>query len=126
MSTKKKHIVIIEDDPVLRDLTSMALSLEGNEINVFENGSMGIDYLENHLPRVDLILLDLFMPVLDGMQVLNWLRKTKDSSVNVVVMTAMTESETEKKLLEAGANTVLKKPLDIKMLLTATSELLDH
>ncbi len=126
MSTKKKHIVIIEDDPVLRDLTSMALSLEGNEINVFENGSMGIDYLENHLPQVDLILLDLFMPVLDGMQVLNWLRKTKDSSVNVVVMTAMTESETEKKLLEAGANTVLKKPLDIKMLLTATSELLDH
>lgn len=126
MSENKKHIVIIEDDPVLRELTNMALSLEGNDIDMFENGAMAIEYLENKLTSVDLILLDLFMPVLDGMQVLNWLRETKRSSVNVVVMTAMIDSETEKKLLAAGANTVIKKPLDIKMLLAATSELLNN
>jgi len=125
MSADKKHIVIIEDDPVLRELTHMALSLESFEIDIFENGSEAIDFLKNNLNSVDLILLDLFMPILDGMQVLRWLRETKQSTVYVLVMTAMTDDKTEANLLSTGANKVLKKPLDIKMLLISINELLN-
>ena len=125
MKKSQKHIVIIEDDPVLRELTQMAFVVEGFEVHMFENGEKGIAYLENDLASVDLILLDLFMPVLDGVHVLNWLRKTRQSSVNVVVMTAMIDDSTEQKMLSAGANNVIKKPLDMNILLTTTKALLN-
>ena len=125
MKKSQKHIVIIEDDPVLRELTQMAFVVEGFEVHMFEDGEKGIAYLENDLASVDLILLDLFMPVLDGVHVLNWLRKTRQSSVNVVVMTAMIDDSTEQKMLSAGANNVIKKPLDMNILLTTTKALLN-
>ena len=124
MSLNNKHIVVIEDDPVLRELTQMAFTLEGAQVDMCENGEQGIAYLQQHLESVDLILLDLFMPVLDGVHVLNWLREEQSSKVNVVVMTAMVDAQTEQNMLAAGANKIIKKPLDIKMLLTTTRELL--
>jgi len=121
---KQKNIVIIEDDKVLRELTEMALSLEGYQIHCFENGELGIDYLKENLSQVDLILLDLFMPVLDGVHVLNWLRKDQQSNVFVVVMTAMSDTFTEQNILKSGANKLIKKPLDMKTLLTSINGLL--
>jgi len=126
MSEIQKNIVIIEDDPVLRELTQMAFVMEGFEVHMFEDGEKGIEYLEKNLASVDLILLDLFMPVLDGVHVLNWIRKTCQSSVSVVVMTAMVDEETERNMLSAGANNVIKKPLDMKVLLTTTQALLNN
>lgn len=120
----QKNIVIIEDDKVLRELTQMALSLEGYNIQSFENGQLGIHYLSEHLQQVDLVLLDLFMPVLDGVHVLNWLRKEQQSKVRVVVMTAMSDKFTEKNILESGADKIIKKPLDMQTLLTNVNGLL--
>jgi len=124
MNRCKKNIVIIEDDPVLRKLTQTALTLEGYHVDMFEDGAEGISYLETHLQEVDLILLDLFMPVLDGMQVLNWLRKLHQSSVKVIIMTAMNDTETESNLLSAGADIVIKKPLDMRILITSVQDVL--
>ncbi len=124
MSNSQKHIVIIEDDPVLRELTEMALTLDDYKVSVFENGEEGIKYLDDNLQLVDLILLDLYMPVLDGMQVLSWLRKIRVTSVNVIVMTAMLDSVTSETLLQAGANKVIQKPLDMKTLISAVKEFL--
>ncbi len=126
MKKSQKHIVIIEDDPVLRQLTEMAFSLEGYKVDLFENGKQGVAYLEQNLQTVDLILLDLFMPVLDGAHVLNWLRKTQQSCIYVVVMTAMTDIQTEQNILSAGANKVIKKPLDMKTLLSAVKEFINN
>jgi len=120
----QKNIVIIEDDKVLRELTQMALSLEGYNIQSFENGQIGIRYLTENLQQVDLVLLDLFMPVLDGVHVLNWLRKEQQSKVYVVVMTAMSDKFTEKNILESGADKIIKKPLDMQTLLTNINGLL--
>jgi len=125
MNKSQKHIVIIEDDPVLRELTQMVCVMEGFEVDMFEDGEKGIEYFEKNLASVDLVLLDLFMPVLDGGHVLNWLRKTCQSSVSVVVMTAMVDEETERHMLSAGANKVIKKPLDMKILLTTIQALLN-
>jgi len=113
------HIAIIEDDPVLCELTRTAISLEGNQVSVFKNGEDGIEYLKDHIDQVDIILLDLYMPVLDGVYVLDWLRNTMKVSTPVVVMTAMTDEITENNIISAGADRVIKKPLDIKMLLSA-------
>lgn len=126
MNNSQKHIVIIEDDPVLRELTQMALSLDGYKVSVFENGEEGIKYLDSNLQSVDLILLDLYMPVLDGMQVLSWLRKIRVTSVNVVVMTAMIDSVTSETLLQAGANKVIQKPLDMNTLVSSVKEFLSN
>ncbi len=124
MTNKQKYIVIIEDDPVLRELTEMALTLDGYKVDVFENGAQGIAYLEKNIDRVDLILLDLYMPVLDGMQVLGWLRKIQGTSVSVVIMTAMIDTVTSETLMLAGADKVMQKPLDMSMLITSVKEFL--
>ncbi len=121
---KQKNIVIIEDDKVLRELTEMALSIEGYDINSFENGELGIAYLDEYLANTDLVLLDLFMPVLDGAHVLHWLRKEQSSDIPVLVMTAMNDKFTEKNILDNGANKIIKKPLDMKTLLINVNELL--
>ena len=125
MNEKKKKIVIVEDDRVLRELSQMALSLEGNQVEAFENGRDGINYLKQHLAEVDLLLLDLFMPVLDGVHVLNWLREDQHSKLPVVVMTAMGDKLTEQNILSAGADKVIKKPLDMDKLLTSINGLLN-
>jgi len=122
----QKNIVIIEDDKVLRELTEMALSLEAYNVKSFENGEIGIQYLSDNLAQVDLVLLDLFMPVLDGVHVLNWIRKEQASQVYVVVMTAMNDKFTEKNILENGANKIIKKPLDMKKLLINVNGLLNN
>ncbi len=125
MNKQKKNIVIVEDDRVLRELSQMALSLEGNQVEVFENGRDGINYLKQHLAEVDLLLLDLFMPVLDGVHVLNWLREEQQSKLPVVVMTAMGDKLTEQNILSAGADKVIKKPLDMDKLITSINGFLD-
>ena len=125
MNENKIHIVIIEDDPVLRELTHMAYSFEGYQVDMFENGKEGISYLEDNLNNVDFILLDLFMPVQDGAFVLNWLRNIKKSNVCTLLMTAVIDLDTEKAMLAAGADKVIKKPLDVRTLLMTTKELLN-
>jgi DNA-binding response OmpR family regulator len=114
MSNKQKKILLVEDDTSLRELVTMALELEGYEMIVAENGQQAIDYLINN--SVDLILLDLFMPVMDGIHVMRWIRDERKLSYPIVVMTAMTDEQTRETVIASGANGIIKKPLDVNQI----------
>ncbi|MCA1607351.1 MAG: response regulator, partial [Acidobacteria bacterium] len=61
-----QRILLVDDDELLRDLLEMTLALEGYEIGVASNGAEALTLLEN--AEFHLIVLDLMMPILDGMR----------------------------------------------------------
>ena len=73
---KSKFIVVVEDDPSLREIVSHKLITNGFEIRQAENGRQGLDIIVSEKPN--LVLLDLMLPEMDGFQVLEQLRKSED------------------------------------------------
>lgn len=102
-------ILIIEDDTYVR--TSLQVRLEKEDFEVFtaENGAKGISVAEHENPN--LILLDLVMPDLDGLDVLDYLRSSVVTwDTPVVVLTARGDSESLKRSKQLGASRFLRKP----------------
>ncbi|MCE9644002.1 response regulator [Candidatus Parcubacteria bacterium] len=102
---KKKTILIVEDDDNIRDLVVIALTPKGHTLLQAKNGAEGVELaLANH---PDLILLDLMMPVMDGMTAFKKIREDAwGKNVPVIIMTNL--SATEDKLV---ADMVANKPL---------------
>jgi CheY-like chemotaxis protein len=101
------HILIVEDDKSLRDSLCDALSLEGYEVAVAEHGEAALAYLRTGA-RPCLILLDLMMPVMDGLTLRQEILKDQAlADIPVIVMTAASQSYANK--VESAA--ILFKPL---------------
>ena len=106
MSTKKKKILLVEDDVELA--ISIKDIFEENQWDYFwaKNGHVG--EFVSRLGHFDLILTDIRMPELDGLQMLEAIRRSKPS-VPILVMTGFTQY-TENMIAEKGADKVLYKP----------------
>lgn len=95
--TKSKKILIVEDDPPIRQLYDFKLKLEGFDVKTAEDGELGLAEAEKFMP--DLILLDLKMPVMNGEDMLENLRsKPWGSEIKVVVLTNISRDEAPAKL----------------------------
>jgi CheY-like chemotaxis protein len=106
-------VLIVEDDPDLREMMAQLLTLEGFQAAAVANGREALDYLEDS-SAPDIILLDLMMPIMDGWEFRRRQRQNPDlSSVPVIVLSALDQSRT------GGLDPVafLKKPLDFDRLL---------
>jgi diguanylate cyclase len=114
-----KRVLVIEDEPLVADLVSDALALDGH-LTRCASGENALDAALDFEP--DVILLDLMMPVIDGFEVARQLRaepRTRD--LPIVIMTAMHDATTRSRDLEAEH--VLPKPFDIADLLSAVHDL---
>jgi CheY-like chemotaxis protein len=114
------RILIVEDDPYIRDALQELLQDEGYFVDCAPNGREGIDFLRSESKLPCLILLDLMMPVLDGYGFRR--EQTQDarlSGVPVIVMTANGRSDA--KAFEAETLGFLRKPIDIDDLLGLVS-----
>ena len=100
-------VVVVEDDPRLRDLIVDELAYLGVNPFICSNGVDLIELLKS--TSVDLILLDLMMPVMDGFACLHELR-VRHCEVPVVVVTAHADSSYRKRVIEAGASDFVLKP----------------
>jgi DNA-binding response OmpR family regulator len=118
-------ILIIDDDPLLRELAVELLTEAGYDCAVAEDGQLGIASLEAR--TVDLILLDMIMPNMDGVETLS-LIKARWPDIPVVVMTAGARSMGLQTLLRLaanlGADEVMPKPLRREILLPMADQLL--
>ena len=92
MNTQTKHVLIIEDEPDIREAIAEAVASAGYQTSTANNGEEGLAMaLEQH---PDLILLDLVMPVMDGRQALKKLREDPwGKDARVVVLTSMDDVE---------------------------------
>jgi len=100
-------ILIVDDDPQIRMLLRDRLQANGYEISLAENGVKGLELLEKESP--DLMLLDLQMPEMDGMDVLDHLHR-KSVEIPVVVLTAHGTIERAVEAMRLGAHDFLPKP----------------
>jgi CheY-like chemotaxis protein len=106
-------ILIVEDDPDLREMMAQLLTLEGYEPVTVGNGREALDYLHTHV-RPDVILLDLMMPVMDGWAFRREQQRDETlAAVPVIVLSALDQTRAD----DVAADAFLKKPLDFDRLL---------
>lgn len=101
-----KRILIVEDDAFIRDIYGVKFSNEGFEVILAENGMEAIRKLEDTTP--DVILLDMIMPYMDGMEVL---KKIKENQVWKNIPTIMLTNISEKEKINQGKDFGVKEYL---------------
>jgi two-component system phosphate regulon response regulator PhoB len=110
-----KKILIIEDHEEMRDLISFNLSNNSYETIGFENANEALAFLEDS--DIDLILLDLMLPGLKGMQFLKIIRELKKyNHIPVIIISAKNTEQDIVSALETGADDYLTKPFSMKIL----------
>ncbi len=115
--------VIIDDDPVNRQLLSLRLKLGGFEVVESADGEEGVRVVTTLIP--DLVVTDVTMPRLDGWGVCKALKgNAKTAGIPILMMTAMRGSESELRGFESGADEYLQKPWSGQDLAAAVEGLL--
>jgi two-component system, cell cycle response regulator len=114
IDNKKRRVLIVDDDDLSRDLVSKALVYEGYQVRQVESGAAGLQMLNEWLPH--LVLLDMNMPGLNGMETLPRLR-VRDEYVSVMFVSANSRVEDVIRGLDAGADDYVCKPFDVGELL---------
>lgn len=104
----RKKILIVEDDIALRNVYEMRLKLEGYDILVAADGEEGLSIAVKEKPS--LIILDLMMPKISGMDVLDILKSTPETKkIPVIVLTALTQESVKTKGYVFGADEFMVK-----------------
>jgi two-component system, OmpR family, phosphate regulon response regulator PhoB len=99
-------VLVVDDEPMLRNLLSRLLHMEGYEVLEAEDGEAALDIVASQKP--DLVLLDVMMPARDGLDVLGDLRRT--SQVPVILVSALAEEADRVIGLKMGADDYVTKP----------------
>ena len=110
---KGPTIMVVDDDAVIVKMLERILRLEGYDVITAGDGKAALLLLEKAKP--DLVILDIMMPGLDGVQVLQLMRER--SNVPVIMLTARDEDFSIKQTLELGADDYVKKPFRTPVLL---------
>lgn len=105
-----KRVLVVEDDPLLSELLEMLLTVEGMEVDHAPHGGEALIMLVT--TQYDLIILDLMMPVMDGLQFLAELPMYGHRHPPVLVFSANTGTELAQQARRAGAAAVARKPID--------------
>lgn len=108
MSAKKK-IVLAEDNSVLSLLLKFRLEKDGYELLMAENGKQALEFIENENP--DLILTDIMMDYVSGLEVISHVRNKLKSKVPILVFSSSGQEEMVLNAFNLGANDFMSKPL---------------
>jgi CheY-like chemotaxis protein len=120
------NILVIDDDATIQLVFSQFLTSLGHEIMQAENGKKGMSMIQETRP--DLVITDIMMPEMDGLEILMQLRSTHDS-VPVIAISGGMRSLPVNFLQQAklfGARYVFEKPVPLEVLRNAVTELLDE
>ena len=101
------EVLIIEDDRAIQNLLKIALKQEGYVVNTVSTALDGINFVVKNL--VDIIILDLGLPDIDGINVVNSIRSFNDK-LPIIVVSARDSEEDKIKCLDAGVNDYVQKP----------------
>ena len=107
------RVLVVEDDAAIADVLRRALRQEGHEVRSAQDGVEALEMAEAFVP--DLVILDLGLPKLDGVEVCRRLRAESDAPI--LILTARTDTEDRVEGLDSGADDYLVKPFERKELL---------
>ncbi len=113
---KKPRVLLVEDAPFLRYAFGRLLRMHGFEVMEANDGREALNYVADFHPH--LVLTDLLMPVMDGVELIRRLRSDPQSAeIPVVAITADSSQQAEQQAREAGAIDFITKPIDLPALL---------
>ena len=117
---RKKQILVVEDNELNREILCGILSEEYRVLEA-ENGLAALDMLRKNADDISLILLDIMMPVMNGLEATRAIRSSgrSDYSVPIIAMTANAYEEDKKECIEAGMNEHIAKPLEESEIMAA-------
>lgn len=102
------RILLVEDDPFSREAMELILEQAGHRLLIAKNGAAAMDVLRLEAP--DLVLLDIAMPQMSGLEVLSVIRRGRHAGLPVLMTTASSASEHVREATRLGANGYLLKP----------------
>lgn len=117
----KTRILVIDDDPSVTSLLKRGLSYEGFAVDTAPSGRQGLEQARQQPP--DLVILDIMMPGIDGLEVCRRLR-TADPSLPIILLTARDAATDQVRGLETGADDYVVKPFTFEVLLARIRALL--
>jgi len=116
MNDSSSKLLVVDDNEMNRDMLSRRLSRRKHTVITAENGQQALDVIEKE--SFDVILLDVMMPGISGIEVLKLIRQSYSASeLPVIMVTAKGDSEDVVKALKLGANDYVIKPLDFPIVL---------
>lgn len=110
-------ILLVDDDPDILELLEYNLNKEGFLTRTAENGKIGIEIAQEFMP--DMILMDVMMPVMDGIEACRIIKQNKLlKKIYIIFLTALTEEFSEVVAFEIGANDYITKPVKPRALIS--------
>jgi CheY-like chemotaxis protein/putative methionine-R-sulfoxide reductase with GAF domain len=113
-----RHVLLVEDD--VRNIFSLTavLEREGMTVQIARNGKEALERIDRD-PTIDLVLMDLMMPEMDGLAAMRAIREREDkAALPIIALTAKAMPDDRAQCLSAGANDYISKPIDVEKLLS--------
>jgi CheY-like chemotaxis protein len=117
------RVLVAEDGLVNRHLAERLLQREGCEVITAENGELAVNELDNQ--RFDLVLMDVEMPVMDGLAATRTIRERERQTGNHTPIVALTSNTNREQCIAAGMDAFLSKPLRLGALREVLGDVLD-
>jgi response regulator RpfG family c-di-GMP phosphodiesterase len=108
--TKKIHILVVDDDTAIRQLLQRGVETYGYDCSIAASGEEALEILKTL--KIDVVITDIIMPGMTGIELTQTLRKIYDA--DVIVMTGFAETYTYEKVIDAGASDFVQKPINLK------------
>lgn len=132
MEDKKPKIFFVEDEPGIADLYCMSFGSNGFDIESFKNGSDALKRIEDYraakVPKPDIIILDILLPDVSGMEILKEIRKSQDFDSIPIIMLTNYGTDEIKQEIQRTRNTshILKIDTSPRLFVKKVQELLGH
>jgi len=124
LPVKNKTILLIDDEEMVANITEMMLKKLGHKILKASSGPEALNLFEAYRTQIDLVICDMIMPNMDGLELIHRLRAI-DFNVKVLLSSGSLIDEDEKDVINRGFNGLVKKPYKIKTLSQKIAEVLN-
>jgi len=114
-SPERFHIMVVEDEELIRDMIQQNIEWAGYECTIAKNGIEALEILARDSKKVHIIITDIRMPGLSGIELTKKIKENYDS--DVIVMTGFAEDFDYEKVIESGASDFFQKPINPKELM---------
>jgi two-component system KDP operon response regulator KdpE len=119
---KKTRVLVVDDDPIIQQLVGVSLRQEGYEVLTVSSGKATLQLLSENKEAPNLIILDIKMPEMDGIEVCRYIRTF--SKVPIIMLTALKQDEDMVRSITGGADDYITKPFSVDVLLARVQALL--
>lgn len=119
----RKKILIAEDDPTMRKLMELLLVRQGYDVTAVEDGRQALLLLQQE--KFDLVISDIIMPFVSGLELLNSMRKAKND-IAIILCSSLKSENAVSKAFEIGANGFIPKPYSSQDMLSEVELILNR